>query len=427
MTRQPPVSRVGDYHVLDFVGAGGMGEVYRAVHVSTGQVVAAKFLGSGARDSRGRARFAHEARVQQGLRHPGLAAFYEWHEVNGVPCIVMEFVDGETLAERLSRVGALPLSEALTFFERIAAAIAWMHEREIIHRDIKSSNIKINSRGEIKLLDFGIARNDEAPHLTQTGAFIGTLHYLAPEQIRGALADARSDVWAMGVLFYEMLTGRAPFQAATAGEVLEKVGRARYARLSEVRPDVPRTWEAAVRRCLQRNPRKRFANAGEVRAELNRLGGAQQVAAPAPAIASSPHLLRMKAQVLVPVGIGGLLLITLLAWNSTRLPEKGQQTALADVQGGQPTKPELDDEKPRDASASGEERKTIIVDVFEGAAQTKVWRDGENLGRPPVRIEARLNDEVRLSLRRKGFHTRYETITITNSQRVYSFSLEPLS
>ena len=256
MTPQPPASRVGDFQIRNFVGAGGMGAVFRAVHVRSGHQVAVKFLSAhAARNPKSRERFAHEARVQASLKHPNLAAFYEWHEVAGVPCIVMEWIDGVTLAQHIQRTGPLAIEEATAIFGQIVEAIEWMHERGVIHRDIKSGNVKINARGQVKLLDFGIAVTDNAPKLTATGTFVGTVHYLSPEQIRGARADERCDIWALGVLFYEMLSARVPFDAPTLSELMEQVASARYPPLRTVRPDAPRRAEIIVRRCLKKSAR----------------------------------------------------------------------------------------------------------------------------------------------------------------------------
>lgn len=472
MNRQPPVARVGEFHVLDFVGAGGMGEVFRAVHSRTGLVAAVKFLTGGAEAApqalaKWRERFIHEARVQESLRHPHLAAFYEWHEVGGIPCIVMELVDGQTLAALLQG-GPLALPDALVVFKQVVEAVAFMHSRGVIHRDIKSGNVKINSRGEVKLLDFGIAKTSDTPRLTSTGAFVGTLQYLSPEQVRGASADARCDVWALGALLFEMLCGRPPFEAATWGELLEKVSRAQVPPLN---PGVPRDVDALVRRCLQKQPQARFADATQLlgalnslplgsndlagtqsKAGLGSLAGALRWVTVRP---SDPGLggqtPRARSNVLVFAGLGAAGLFVLgMAWLLWSKPNAAQPNAAQPVavqsNAAQPVAVDAQNSaangvldsgrgnsssiRPLSAQAPGSEAggwKTVTVDVFEGASDTRVLRDGEFVGHPPCALKARIGDTLDLRLVRPGFQDQPVSITVTSSRSLYSFSLERLA
>ena len=217
---------VGEYRVVDFLGAGGMGEVYRALHSKIGRVAAVKVLTQATQSSGFVERFFNEARIQASLQHPNVATLYDFCEVQGQPCIIMEYVDGETISERIEAFRApLPPSETVYVFEKVCEAIDYVHRHGVIHRDIKSNNIKISSQGQVKLLDFGIAKAQNTQQLTQVGSVIGTLQYLAPELIRGGTADASGDIWALGVLLYEMVTGRVPFEADTVGDLCE-IGRA---------------------------------------------------------------------------------------------------------------------------------------------------------------------------------------------------------
>ena len=428
MTPQPPAPRVGEFLIRDFVGAGGMGTVFGAVHRRSGQQVAIKCLSAeAARNAKSRERFAHEARVQASLKHPKLAAFYEWHEVNGVPCIVMELVDGITLSQRIRGGGALDVDEAAAIFGQIVEAIGWMHERGVVHRDIKSGNIKINARGEVKLLDFGIAKTDDAPKLTATGAFVGTLQYLSPEQTKGAKADERCDIWALGVLFYEMLGGRVPFDAPTLGELLEKVARAQYAPLRQLRPETPRRAEAIVRRCLQKSPAARYQNAAQLAADVARLSHGA---------AAKSTIVPTDSKIWAGAGAGVLAVIALLSWSQTRAPQSNvtptptaaltlDSNALALGILEQPTIAPRPTQNPvAPFVADDAEGHTLTIDVFGGASQTEIWRDGVMIGKPPLPIWANIGETLDLELRREGYRTRRESITVSASSRNYSFNLE---
>ena len=171
---------VGEYRVVDFLGAGGMGEVYRALHSKIGRVAAVKVLTRGGAQTAGFVqRFFNEARIQASLQHPNVATLYDFCEVAGQPCIIMEYVDGQTISERVAAYGApLPLSEAAYVFEKVCEAVDYVHRHGVIHRDIKSNNIKISSEGEVKLLDFGIAKGQGTQQLTQVGSVIGDSYQL---------------------------------------------------------------------------------------------------------------------------------------------------------------------------------------------------------------------------------------------------------
>src|SRR5215467_3905209 len=264
-------STIGEYRLIDYVGAGGMGEVYRAVHSKIGRVAAVKIMTRVGRDPRSMERFLNEARIQASLQHSNIATLYDFCEVSGQPCIIMEFVDGQTLDDRIAAQGRLPVAEALFVLRAASEALSYMHSHGIIHRDIKSNNIKITSQGGVKLLDFGIAKDNSTPAFTQVGDVIGTLHYLSPELLKGAAADARSDIWALGVLFYEMVTGITPFQASTIGELYEKITGLSFTQATVVNPALPREVDGLISRCLKKNPAERYQSIAELLQDVARL------------------------------------------------------------------------------------------------------------------------------------------------------------
>lgn len=240
-----------------------MGEVYRAIDTRLDRVVAIKVLTR--TDEKVLARFKNEARIQSSLRHKHITTFYEFLEYKGRPCIVMECVEGMTLEERLRTKGPFPLAEALILFQDVVEAVEYMHLHGVIHRDIKASNIKITPAGRVKLLDFGIAKGHTTPGFTATGAVIGTPTYLSPEQITGQGADARSDIWALGVLLYEMLTGHVPFEASNILELYGKISKAVYMPPSVLNPSITRRVEAVMARCLQKKPEDRYSSVEALR------------------------------------------------------------------------------------------------------------------------------------------------------------------
>ena len=229
-------TRLGPYEIVAPLGAGGMGEVYRARDTRLGRDVAIKILPEAwLADADRRARFEREARVLASLNHPRIASIYGVEEAAGHRALVLELVEGETLAQRQHATAerALPLKEALEIARQIADALDAAHEKGIVHRDLKPANIAITSEGAVKVLDFGLARaaSDSDADLalsspataTREGVVLGTAAYMSPEQARGRTVDKRTDIWAFGCVLYEMLAGRAPFPGETVSDTLASV------------------------------------------------------------------------------------------------------------------------------------------------------------------------------------------------------------
>ncbi|MGH9369753.1 MAG: protein kinase domain-containing protein, partial [Thermoanaerobaculia bacterium] len=267
---------LGHYRILERLGAGGMGEVYRAHDVQLDRDVAVKVLpGESFGDPGARARLLREARSGAALNHPHICSIYEVGEAGGQAYIAMELVAGETLDAMLAG-GALSAERVLRYGLQIAEALAHAHERGMVHRDLKSANVVITPQGQAKVLDFGLAKRvsekglDEATthsqaSLTAAGALVGTLPYMAPEQFRGQPADARSDVWALGVVLYEMAAGSRPFQGQTGFDLSSAILTRPPAPLPG---KVPVGLKAVIERCLEKEPARRYQRGGEVRAAL---------------------------------------------------------------------------------------------------------------------------------------------------------------
>ncbi|HEU5179432.1 MAG TPA: protein kinase [Candidatus Polarisedimenticolia bacterium] len=274
------LERLGHYRILERIGAGGMGEVYRASDTRLGRDVAVKVLPAHFSDSlEVRQRFEREARALASFSHPNICALYDVGRENGIDFLVMEYLEGETLASRLRR-GAVPPDQALRIAAEVAAALDAAHRRGIVHRDLKPGNVMI-TKNAAKLLDFGLAKepasliqggHSSAPTrsepLTAAGAILGTLDYMAPEQLEGKEADARSDIFSFGAIVYEMLTGRPAFSGASQAGLISAILTAEPARISELQPMTPPALERAVGRCLAKDPEERWQSARDVMFEM---------------------------------------------------------------------------------------------------------------------------------------------------------------
>jgi serine/threonine-protein kinase len=277
-------SRIGTYEIRERMGSGGMGIVYRARDTRLHRDVAVKVLLPAVTDDPDRlARFAREARILASLNHPHIAQIYGLEDSDGVSALVMELVEGPTLADRIAR-GAIPSEDALGIAKQIADALEAAHAQRIIHRDLKPANVKVRPDGTIKVLDFGLAKAVERPGApapglsmsspittpdpTRAGLILGTAAYMSPEQARGQAVDARTDIWAFGVLLFEMLSGRRPFEGADLTEVLSAVLRSEPD-WDALPPQVPSRIRHVIRACLQKDPRHRIAHIQDVRLALD--------------------------------------------------------------------------------------------------------------------------------------------------------------
>ena len=276
-----PATRLGVYEIIAPLGAGGMGEVYRARDTRLKRDVAVKVLPEDVASSPDRlARFEREARTVAGLNHPNIVTLYSVEEIAGTRFITMELVEGQTLAS-LVTAGGLPVARVLELAIPLADALAAAHEKGVVHRDIKPANVMLTQEGRVKVLDFGVAKpalDPEDPNaatvvepLSVAGNVVGTTSYMSPEQIRGGPVDARTDLFSLGVLMYELASGRRPFAGETMGDVISAILRDRPAPLASLRPDLPPDLERIIARCLEKQPRERFQTALDVANDLRGL------------------------------------------------------------------------------------------------------------------------------------------------------------
>jgi serine/threonine-protein kinase len=277
----------GRYRILGLLGRGGMGEVYRATDLALGQAVALKFLPEEAsRNPRLLERFHGEVRVARLVSHPNVCRVFDIGEVEGTPFISMEYVDGEDLAGLLTRIGRLPGDKALQAARQLCAGLAAAHDRGIIHRDLKPQNIMINKRGDVVIMDFGLAAI--ADQLSGAEVRNGTPAYMAPEQLRGASVTHASDIYALGLVLYELFTGKRPYEAKSVQHLIDLQESAHLVSMTSVASDVDPAVEKVIRRCLDPHPEKRPAGALAVSAALP--GGDPLAAALAAGETPSPEL-----------------------------------------------------------------------------------------------------------------------------------------
>ncbi len=344
MTLQPG-RQLGPYEILAAVGAGGMGEVYSARDSKLGREVAIKVLPEAfSHDTERLVRFQREARLLASLNHPHIATIYGLEESGDTHYLVMELVPGDTLAERIKRDGAVPVDESLGIATQVAEALEHAHEHGIIHRDLKPANVKLTPEGQVKVLDFGLAKafsadgsdspdtfDSNSPTLltgspTMPGVILGTAAYMSPEQAKGKQVDKRTDIWAFGCVLYELLTGKQTFQGEMVTEILAKIleGEPDWNALPAATP-----WRVGdlLRRCLQKDKNHRSRDAAEVRLQIE-----EAQASPASNILAATVPAVPKWRRAIPVVIAAVAIFILggiAVWNLRPAPAPPSVTRFA--------------------------------------------------------------------------------------------------
>ena len=322
------IKTLGHYEIGEQLGAGGMGEVFRARDTKLDRDVALKLLPAHlAQDPERMARFAREAKLLASLNHPNIASIFGLEQEDGIQALALELVEGPTLAHRIAQ-GPIPLEEALPIARQIAEAVEYAHELGIVHRDLKPDNIKLRPDGAVKVLDFGLAKALEtggpraatsgarmsvSPTITsagtQAGVILGTATYMAPEQAKGRPVDKRADIWAFGCVLYEMLTARRPFDGETATEVLAAIIRAEPD-WSALPADVPAGIRRLMRRAVEKDPKRRLRDIGEARIAIDDPSALES----APAPAALPPRAGARPWLVVALVVAALALGAAVAW-----------------------------------------------------------------------------------------------------------------
>ncbi len=321
---------VSHYRVVEDLGGGGMARVYRAVDVRLEREVVLKFLPPKlAHEAESRERMVREARAASALDHPNICTIFEIDQTeDGRPFIAMAYYRGETLEERLSR-GPLAAAEALRIAAGVLAGLAAAHAKGIVHRDIKPANLMLTPEGRVKILDFGVAKLASATGLTKTGATVGTVAYTSPEQLEGEPVDARSDLWSVGVVLYEMLTGRHPFAGETAGAVMNAILHRQPTPPSQVRTGLSAGLDEFVARALEKDRQQRFPSAEDFRRALPVAQVSLEPTLVSAARPSRLHRRRARRSWLLPVGAATALAAIVAAVVVTRAGRRPSEDAYA--------------------------------------------------------------------------------------------------
>ena len=280
------------YQINDAIGAGGMGEVYRATDMKLGRDVALKILPPDvASDPERLARFQREARAVAALNHPNVVTLYSVEESDGVHFLTMELIEGQPL-DRLILADGLPVERIVEIASALAEALAAAHEKGIIHRDLKPANVMVTTEGRVKVLDFGLAKDmgaetsdgatQTSAGLTQVGIVMGTPAYMSPEQVSGRTLDHRTDIFSLGVILHEMATGRRPFEGTSSAELVSSILRDRPPLVTDVRADLPDDLARVIRRSLEKNPSHRVQTARDVSNEFRDMRRTLSHSAPDP-------------------------------------------------------------------------------------------------------------------------------------------------
>lgn len=311
------LGRLGPYDVLEVLGRGGMGVVLKAFDPALRRMVAIKVLApQWASHAEARQRFEREARAAAQVRHDNVVAIHAVEEADGLPYLVMEYVPGVSLQQRLDRDGPLVVEEVLRIGAQAAAGLAAAHDRGLVHRDVKPANILLDAAGNVRLTDFGLARAVDDTTLTQTGVIAGTPQYMAPEQARGDKVDDRADLFSLGSVLYAMCTGRPPFRAPTTVAVLKRVCDEKARDVRDLNPDVPGWLAEIIDKLHAKRRRDRFRSAAEVAHLLNRhlghLRSPVNVEKPAPV--GRPRAAGSRRLWLAVLVVPGALGATLLIW-----------------------------------------------------------------------------------------------------------------
>lgn len=389
----PAHTEIAGYQLGERIGAGGMGEVYSAWHPVMRRKAAVKILHKIEHTDR----FRQEAYIQSSVDHPHIARLFEFTYSGKTPCIIMEYVEGEPLDSYLRRHGRLDSQELIRLLIQITGALAYLHEKEIFHRDIKPSNFKRLPDGQIKMLDFGIAKHKYSPRLTQQGFVVGTTEYMAPEQFEQQ-ADKRADLWSLGVMAYELATGYLPFEAGNPVTLRARISKGSFSNPRLFVPELPPALLELIEQCLRINPAQRPP---ATRLQTILIGKKEE-----------KSLLKKRKRLKIPVWITVLsaLAIIGLLW---LLNSSGNDP--------QPTPPVSPAQQPVEKTL-----RTITINVPGVQQAMLVFPDGTQQAAPFV-IKGRDGEPVRFRITAEGYKDKEVAFELGMGPYTYDFVLEKIN
>lgn len=392
---------IGGYRLIGKIGSGGMGDVYKAFNEALNRTAAIKILHQKNMGDR----FKNEAYIQSSVSHPNIARLYEYLVTGETACIIMEYVEGDSLDVYLHRRGRLTNEETENIVKQIAAALAYLHNKDILHRDIKPQNFKVQPNGTVTMLDFGIAKNKYTPKLTQQGYLVGTTEYMAPEQFQQQV-QKKSDVWSLGVLTYELLTGYMPFDANNAVTMRAKIESGEFTKPRILVPQVSDKLNTAIEKSLQVNPANRFS-AAAVEALLK---AEKPVLKPAGSMHHPKPLWANKKIFMIAAGLVLLIIIAITIPKNTNniLPEQ-PESDISSV----------------NAEQSNELNRTLTIDVSNISNAYIILQNGDRK-KLPYEITGKEGENFKFRLEADGYESKDVDVSITVGRKSYEYNLDKI-
>jgi eukaryotic-like serine/threonine-protein kinase len=394
------ITEIAGYRLTTRLGSGGMGDVYKAYNAALNRTAAVKILHQKEMGER----FRNEAYIQASVSHPNIARLYEYLVTGETACIIMEFVEGDSLDVYLHRKGKLSNEETENIIKQIAAALAYLHSKDILHRDIKPQNFKVQPNGTVTMLDFGIAKNKYTPKLTQQGYMVGTTEYMAPEQFRQQV-EKKSDTWSLGVMAYELVTGHMPFGADNAVTIRFKIEKGDYTKPRVLVPALSDKLNTVIEKCLQVNTANRItASAVEML-----LSDRKSAPVEKNKITERIPLKISRKTGMIAAALASVITIAII------IPKGGK-------------------DKPSDSGSSGgkdnteqqySEMQQLTIDVPNASNAYIVFPDGTK-EKLPYAISGKEGDNFQFTLQAEGYEPKKVDVGITIGRKYYQYNLEKI-